>query len=310
MTAKPPEDLIRDLGFGARVAERSQLRLLNRDGTFNVARRGLPFLQSLNLYHSLLTISWGRFYLLVTAAYVVVNAAFAAAYLQCGEGALEGAAGHGVAGRFLEAFFFSVQTLATIGYGRISPRGMAANTIVAMEALAGLLGFALATGLLFARFSRPQAKVLFSSRAVVAPYHTITGFMLRIANQRTSEFSEVQATVLLILHPVEGGRKFLPLTLERPKVAFLPMHWVIVHPIDEQSPMYGMTPENIQELDAEVIVLLTALDEATSQMVHTRSSYKWNEIAWHAKFADMFTDPENGIVTADLRRIHDIERVR
>jgi inward rectifier potassium channel len=186
---------------------------------------------------------------------------------------------------------------------------LAANVVVAVEALAGLLGFALATGLLFARFSRPQAKVLFSNRAVVAPYRGVTGFMLRIANGRTSELSEVQATMLLVLRPKEGGRKFLPLTLERPKVAFLPLHWVIVHPIDEDSPLHGVTPAKIRELDGEVIVLLTAHDEATSQTVHTRSSYKPDEIVWDAKFADMFSGTENGIVTADLRRIHEIERV-
>ncbi len=310
MTAKPTDDVIRDLGFGARIAERSPLRLLNRDGTFNVARRGLPFFQSLNLYHSLLTMSWTRFYLLIAAADVVVNSAFAVAYLLCGEGALEGSVGRGTGERFLDAFFFSVQTLATIGYGRVNPNSLAANIIVSVEALAGLLGFALATGLLFARVSRPEAKVLFSSRAVVAPYRETTGFMLRIANQRRSELSEVHATLLLVLHPSEGGRKFLALTLERPKVAFLPLHWVIVHPVDEQSPMHGMTREKLEEMDAEVIVLLTALDEATSQTVHTRSSYKWNEIVWEAKFADMFSDTENGVITADLRRIHEIERMR
>ncbi len=207
------EDL-RDLGFGSRVLDREHTRFLNRDGTFNVVRLGLPWWKSLNLYHTLVTCSWWTFYGLLCAGYLAVNLLFAAGYLACGPDALAGADSITIHDRFFDAFFFSVQTLATIGYGALSPRGLAANVLVAIEALMGLLGVALATGLSFSRFARPQARIRFAERAVVAPYKDGWGFMFRLANERSSQLVEVQATVVLSLL-VEGAagqktRKFVP----------------------------------------------------------------------------------------------------
>lgn len=145
------EDLDKDLGLGARVAQQSPTRFLNRDGSFNVRREGLSFFRSMSLYHSLLEMSWTGFFLAVVGSYFLVNVAFAMGYVLCGPGALHGAVGETAGQRFLDAFFFSVQTSATIGYGRVSPQGLPANLLVTFEALFGLLGFALATGLLFAR---------------------------------------------------------------------------------------------------------------------------------------------------------------
>ncbi|MBI1791753.1 MAG: hypothetical protein HYR60_29860 [Acidobacteria bacterium] len=306
-----PDDLNKDLGFGGRIAERSRRRLLNHDGSFNVQRRGLPFLRSMSLYHSLLTMSWWKFQAVVILFYFLTNAAFAAGYILCGTGAFEGSQARTLSGRFAEAFFFSVQTLATIGYGRISPHNLAANILVSAEALAGLLGFALATGLLFSRFSRPSAKLLFSARAVIAPYRGITGFMFRVANERSNELLEVEATVVLSQRERPGGpRRFRTLTLERSKVSFLPLHWVIVHPIDETSPLHGVTRESFEASDAEFLVLLTGIDETSSQAVHARSSYHHSEIVWEAKFADMFRESPDGTIAIDLRKIHDVEPVR
>jgi inward rectifier potassium channel len=156
-------ELDRDLGFGSVVARESRQRLLNRDGTFNVRRDGMPPLASLSLYHHLLTIPWPKFLGLVGLTFLALNTVFGLAYLACGPDALHGAQASEMGGsEFLRAFFFSVQTFATIGYGHISPAGLAANLLVTVEALAGLLIFALATGLLFARFSRPTAKIVFS----------------------------------------------------------------------------------------------------------------------------------------------------
>ncbi|HET8646525.1 MAG TPA: potassium channel family protein, partial [Vicinamibacteria bacterium] len=159
-----PREIDGDLGLGARVAAQSRRRFLNPDGTFNVRRQGLPYLRSLSLYHSLLTMSWPRFFLAVGGFYVAYNLVFAAGYFLCGEGALVGSTG--VGNRFADAFFFSVQTAATIGYGALSPHGLAANLLVAVEAFFGLLSLALATGVLFSRFARPHARILFSQRAV------------------------------------------------------------------------------------------------------------------------------------------------
>src|SRR5205085_5753222 len=161
--SRPPKDL----GFGSVVAGATRRRFLNRDGTFNVKRVGLSFAESRSVYRYLLDITWARYLSHILYWYVAVNAIFAVAYLACGPGALEGPEdyGAGALGHFLKAFFFSVQTLATIGYGRISPLGITANMIVAVESVVGLVTFALITGIAFARFSRPSPSVRFSEKA-------------------------------------------------------------------------------------------------------------------------------------------------
>ena len=312
MAAGETSDVNQDLGFGGRVARESRKRFLNRDGSFNVERKGLSFFRSLNLYHLVLTVSWARFYLFFASGYFLVNLVFAALYYLCGEGALEGSTARMPVERFEEGFFFSVQTLATIGYGRLSPHGHAANILVALEALFGLGGFALVTGLLFARFSRPEARLLFSEQAVVAPFRGATGLMFRIANARTSQLLEVQATVTLTrLETVAGQRtrRFYELPLERKKVLFFPLHWVVVHPIDAESPLFGVEGKDLASSDAEVLVYLTAFDETFSQNVHARSSYKFYEVVVGARFADMFERRDDGAPAIDLRRLSVIEPV-
>lgn len=302
------EDL-RDLGFGSRVLDREQKRFLNRDGTFNVRRLGLPWWKSLNLYHTLMTCSWWTFYGLLAAAYLVANLVFAAGYVACGPGALTGATSTTLHGRFFDAFFFSVQTLATIGYGALSPHGLAANVLVAIEALLGLLAVALATGLSFARFARPQARVLFADQAVVAPFGEGTGFMFRLANERSSQLIEVNATVVFsrMVSSADGKktRKFDPLALERQKVMFLPLHWTVVHTITADSPLANLSAEDLVESETEVFILLTAFDEASSQTVHTRTSYKANEIVFGRRYKDMFVG-QGGHPTIDLAALSDI----
>ena len=302
----------RDLGFGSVVASESRQRLLNRDGSFNVRRRGLGFWASLSLYHALLTMAWGRFLGLVALSFVAANAAFGLAYLACGPGALAGAANEVNGGAFLQSFFFSVHTFATIGYGNVSPVGLAANFVVVIESLTGLLGVALVTGLLFARFSRPTAKILFSRSAVIAPYKNRTAFMFRITNARTNQLVELEAKVVLAKFDPEfaGQRRFYPLNLERNKVSFFPLSWTVVHPIDEDSPLWGYTPEQLRREDAEFLVLLTGFDETFSQTVHTRSSYKAGELIWNAKFSNIFKNSgDNELLTIDINRLHSIEPV-
>jgi inward rectifier potassium channel len=307
--ADRPEDLDRDLGLGSRLAQTHQ-RFLKRDGSFNVVRKGLSAFRSLSVYHTLLTISWTRYFLSIVAAYFTTNFVFASLYWLCGPTALHGAEAESSGERFVEGFFFSVQTLATIGYGRISPVGLTANLLVTVEALVGLLGFALATGILFARVARPTARIVFSDRAVVAPYRGVTGLMFRIANERKSQLIEVEATVSLgMWDPHTRQRQFHELALERRRVVFFPLHWVIVHPIDQKSPLWGLTPEELAKSEAEVFVLLTAVDETFSDTVHARSSYQYDEVVWGAKFSDMFLKTGDGRLGIDLRRIHDIERV-
>ncbi|MBP6821347.1 MAG: transporter [Acidobacteria bacterium] len=309
----PPNDENRDLGFGSKVAGESRRRLLNRDGSFNVARMGLNPLAAFSLYHSLLRVSWPGFFGFVIVGYLIANAVFACAYMLCGDGALLVPENLHIDHRFWESFFFSVHTMATIGYGNITPVGIAANLIVTFEALFGLLGFALVTGMLFSRFSRPTAKILFSEKAIVAPYRGITAFEFRITNGRCNEIIELNATVMYSQFEEVGGRplrRFYPLKLERDRVAFFTLSWTLVHPIDETSPLFGKTEQELLAVDAEVLILLTGIDETFSQTVHTRSSYKADEIIWKAKFADIYNPPTpTGRLTIDVRKLHSIESV-
>lgn len=305
-----PDDINRDLGLGARIVDQSTQRFLNRDGSFNVHRQHLSFFKSLSVYHALLTMSWVRFFLLITAAYFGLNLLFACGYVLCGENALISSIDHHLGSRFLEAFFFSVQTSATIGYGSLTPNGLAANTLVALESFVGLFGFALATGLLFARFSRPQAKVMFSESAIIAPYKEINALEFRLANERRNELIRMKVAVSIAMFEEASGakkRKFHALQLERESVEFMPLHWVVVHPIDEESPLFGMTREEFNASDAEILVTISAVDDTYQQAVYTRTSYKFTEVIWGAKFVDMFLPSRNGVLGIDLRKLHEIE---
>jgi len=307
------EEEFKDLGFGTEVARGVRRRLLNRDGTFNVTREGLNPLSALSLYHWLLVISWSRLLVFLTVSYVAFNALFAGAFLLCGPDALQSASGSFAAHPFYRAFFFSVDTFATIGYGNIIPVGVAANILVTIEALVNILAIALATGVIFSRFSRPSARIVYSRNAIVAPYREKTALEFRIANGRTSQLIEVQIQVILTkLEQVNGTsiRKFYDLDLERQRVVFFTLSWTVVHPIDPSSPIWGLTKKDLIDADAEVLILLTGTDETLSQTVHSRSSYKADEIVWGAKFANMFLRSEAaGIIGMNLNRIHDIEAV-
>ncbi len=300
-----------DLGFGARVSERSRKRFLNRDGSFNVVRNGLSFLETLSPYHALITMRWTRFYAVLFSTYLVFNLLFAGAYYLCGPDALQGGTGLTEGGRYLDDFFFSVQTSSTIGYGRISPFGLSANILVSLEAMMGLLGFSLATSLFFARFSRPEARIIFSRKAVVAPYRGISALEFRIANGRKNQLIQVEANVTLSLRKdgVARQREFHQLRLERDQVVFFPLNWTIVHPIDERSPLYGMSREQFFDSEPELLVLLSGIDEIFSQTVHARTSYRDDEIVWGAKFADMYLPTSDGTVAIDMNLLHAIEPV-
>lgn len=304
----------RDLGFGSVVSRESRQRLLNRDGSFNVTRSGLGFFDSFAPYHLLLTTSWPGFLAAVSVIYLALNLLFAAAFLACGPDALLGSGAAMMGGRFAQAFFFSIQTFATIGYGQVAPNGTAANLVVTVEALVGLMYQALATGLLFARFTRPTAALLFSRHAVIAPYRDGRGLMFRLANRRRNEIIELNAQVLFssLESDDRGGtvRRYALLPLERNKVTFFPLSWTLVHPIDEASPLANRTAEDLERAEAEILVLLSGIDEALEQTVHARSSYQAHEIVWNARFRSMYLQTDaRSRVTVDISRVHEIERL-
>jgi inward rectifier potassium channel len=299
----------RDLGFGPVVARESRTRLMNRDGTYNVVREGMPRLESLNLYHYLLTVSWPRFLALTAATYLLANAVFAALYVLCGNGALSGVRAATAGARYPAAFFFSVHTFATIGYGSIAPLSLAANLLVTVESLVGLLGFAVATGVVFSRFSRPVARIIFSECAVIAPYRGITAFQFRLVNRRSNQIIEMRARLTMNRLRGDGGgaREFFELALERDHVPLLPTSWTIVHPIDATSPLHGVTEQELRASDAEFFILLTGVDETFAQQVHARSSYKPAEIVWGARFTSIIRPTPSGGLAIDIGHIHEME---
>jgi len=307
--ASPQEQ--KDLGFGSVLAQQSRVRLMNRDGSFNVQRGGKALTALLSPYQSLLTMSWGRFLLVITVQYVAVNLLFALLYVLCGAQGVKEADGHAVGSKFLESFFLSVQTFGTIGFGNLYPASTSANFVVVLESFASLVAFALITGLIFARFSRPLPRILFSRHAVVTSYRGITGFMFRIANARANEIVGVEATVVYARFATVNGvrtRVFDQLPLERQRVIFFSLSWTIVHPIDEASPLYGVTAEELCATEAEFLVLLTGTDDIFSQTVHTRSSYTCSEVLWGARFTNIFLPPTDaGLVRIDLKRLNDTE---
>ncbi len=302
-------DRERDLGFGTSLSNRKNFRLLNRDGSFNVRRHSPNVASALFSYTALISMKWRSFISLAVVMYLVANTLFAVGYFLCGPGALEG--DPGVTG-FARAFFFSVHTFATIGYGNPSPHGLAANLLVTIESFVGLTGFAFLAGLVFARFSRPTADIIYSDRALIAPYGDGKAFMFRIMNGRDNELVEVQANLILSrFEPTGAGRqrRYYPLPLERSRVAFFPLNWTIVHAIDPSSPLYSWDETTMHEAEAEFLILLTAIDETFAQTVHNRGSYTADEVIWNARFLPLVEEDTSGPPSIHPERFHDFERV-
>ncbi|WP_414588128.1 ion channel [Scytonema sp. PCC 10023] len=283
----------------------SKPRMINRDGGFNVVRIGASNYRWRDPYHLLLTLCWYKTLGFITLGYVLANAFFAFAYLAGGDG-IENAR----PGNFLDAFFFSVQTMASIGYGAMYPKTTYANILVTIEALLGLIGLAMATGLMFARFSLPQARVMFSRVAVITSYNGIPTLMLRVANERQNWILEAQVRVSLVRSEItkEGDvmRRFYDMSLVRSQSPLFALTWTVMHPIDESSPLYGVTPEAMVEDDMEIVVTLTGLDETVTQTIHARHSYVGEEILWNMRFVDILSKTRDGRRSINYTRFHDV----
>ncbi len=294
-----------DLGLGLKTGPG---RSVNKDGTFNVRRVGLPLFRTYELYHSLITMGGFRFLGLLFLGFLVTNALFAAVYMGIGMEQFIRTGGTGRWDRLLDAFFFSAQTLTTVGYGHISPNSHLVSAVAAFESLLGLLSFALATGLLYGRFSRPHAQIRFSMQAVVAPYMDGTGFMFRFVNRRSNQLIEVEATVVLtLLEPDTHARRYVTLTLERSKINLFPTSWTVVHPIDEASPIFGMKDEALRQAQAEFIVLIKAFDDTFAQTIYQRTSYTADEVHWGARFKPMSSFAADGAMEVDATLVDAVE---
>src|SRR6185437_13688691 len=231
---------------------------------------------------------------------------FALLYFALPASQVSGSAAAAEGARFLNDFFFSAHTLTTVGYGNLAPNGVAANVCSTVEALTGLLGFAVITGLLVARASKPSASIGYSENALIAPYQNGTGLMFRVANQRSNNLMEMEARVMLMTvtgSAAKPDRKFELLNLERAGILMFALTWTIVHPIDETSPFWGKTAKDLEHMQAELIVLIKGFDETFAQTVHSRQSYRHDEFVWGAKFDVPFVVEPSGGLVIELNRL-------
>jgi len=277
--------------------------------SFGAGRRvvveGLPRGLWRDAYHTLLAMSWPRFFGLLVGAFLLVNLLFALGYLLLGDG-LENAR----RGSLEDAFFFSVQTLATIGYGKISPATTAANVLVAVQALVGMIGLAVTTGIVYARFARPRAWVLFSRVAVVRPWDGVPSLMFRMGNARGSQIAEARVKVAFLRQErtAEGEaiRKVHDLRLARAESSVFALSWTVVHPITPESPLHGQTAASLAEGGVDLVVSLTGLDDGIGQTVHVRHTYSAETIVWNARFVDILSVEPDGTRVVDYRRFDEV----
>lgn len=301
----------RNTGFTTHALARNQ-RLLKDDGTFNVDLRGLPWFRPSETYQRLIKMSWMKFSALVLLFYIFLNTLFAILYYLIGTENLTNTATGSEWHKFMDAFFFSSQSLTTVGYGRVAPVGAVASSVAALESLCGLLGFAVVTGLLYGRFSRPNAKIIRSKNILIAPYHNGTALMFRIANKRESQLVDVEVQTTLKGLAMENGkevRQFIPLHLESHRLNMFPLSWTLIHVINKESPLWGKTHEDFIKEDMEVLIYFKGFDETFSNNVHARMSYKGDELISGARFILNFEERSGGPTIHYLNRLSDYEMV-
>jgi inward rectifier potassium channel len=275
-----------------------------RVGFETIVRHGLPGSWR-DVYHLLIATTWPRFLGLLVAGYASMNGLFALVYSSA-----PGAIAHAQPGSFADAFFFSVQTLATIGYGSMYPATTLANVLVSVESTVGVLALPIVTGLVYAKFARPTARVMFSNHALITTRDGVKSLVFRMANARRDQIVEAHARVVLVRTETtaegENLRRLHDLALVRSETPVFALSWAVVHPITSTSPLAGATPALLDQWDAEIVVSVVGIDETLAQTVHARWSYTASEIAWGRQFADVLSTLPDGRRQIDYTRFHDL----
>jgi len=288
-------------------------RFVTKDGSPNVVKTGLPFLDQISWFHTLLKMPIWKLHLVIFFIFIIINFIFASIYYLIGVDHLNGVVATSEIEKFAQAYFFSTQTYTTVGYGHISPKGLVASTVAAIEALSGLLSFALATGLLYGRFSKPKAYLKFSENAIIAPFQEGMALMLRLAPFKNTTLTDAIAKITLGLKIEEEGKvvnRFFPLELEYDRVNSLTLSWTLVHPINENSPLFGFDSNDFKTRKGEVLIFVKAFDDMFSNTVVARTSYTFDEIVYGVKFIPMYDHNSNATKTVlHLDKIDKFENV-
>ncbi|MEI7627452.1 MAG: ion channel [Bacteroidota bacterium] len=275
-------------------------RFFNKNGVANVEVRGLHFWQRLNLYHTMLSMKRWKFLLSIMLFFVLINLFFAGIYLLIGIEHLNGMVAETLAEKFGEAFFFSAQTFTTVGYGRINPVGFITSFIASLEALTGLMSFALMTGLLYGRFARPRSFIRYSNNALFAPFGDGVALMFRMVPYTKNYLVNVEVKVTMAMKVLEDGikkNKFYNVPLDISKASTMTANWTLVHPINENSPIYQFTKEDMANAEVELLIFVQGFDESFSNTVISKASYTFEEFVFGAKFIPMYHPNEAGDTT-------------
>ncbi|MEG0925527.1 ion channel [Chryseobacterium sp.] len=295
-------------GFGSNASG----RFINKDGLPNVRRTGVNVFNRLSWYHTMLNLSSFRFISYLVVAYILINLVFAMIYYLIGVEHLTGIDKSDPLNEFIDVFFFSSQTFTTVGYGRIAPVGFMASLVATFEAFLGLLTFAIATGLFYGRFSRPRAYLRFSDIALVAPFQDSTALMFRLAPYKNNALTDADVIVSTAIEVIENDvpkSNFYRLETHLSKINTLALNWTVVHKIDENSPFYGFSEHDFNNIDIEIIVQVRAFDEVFSNTVVQRSSYVTGEIVYGAKFVPMYYPNKGNLATIlDLDKINEYQK--
>jgi inward rectifier potassium channel len=259
-------------------------------------------------YHHILTLSWPQFAGVVLGVYVLINLLFAGLYAVGGRCVAELSPGS-----FVEAFFFSVETLATVGYGHMYPDTFYGHCVATVEIIVGMFGMAVVTGVIFIRFSRPTARLLFSRCAVIGPFNGTPTLMLRVANLRHQAMAEAEFRLMLLRTEVTKEepdvRRFYPLKLEFDRLIAFPVALTLRHRIDESSPLYGMGAEDLQRTDSRLITSIVCIDTVIPAPVQSAADYTHKEILWNRRFVEIYQEDGDGRLTVDYGRLHETEPV-
>jgi inward rectifier potassium channel len=307
----PFSHLNNNTGFSTNTNDIGSGRFINKDGSYNLVKEGMPFWKRVSLFHDMLYLPTWKFVGVILLFYVVINLAFTGIYFIIGSSHLQGLPVGDDWKIFRELFYFSTETFTTVGYGRVNPVGDAANLVSGIESLTGLSSLAIATGLIYGRFSKPRSYLAFSDHALVGPFKEGTGLMFRFAafkDKHSLTDLEIRVNVgLKVLENEEPVYKYFSLDLERTRVESMPMSWTVVHPVTEASPFFGFTEEDMKTGDVELYVMLRGFDDVFSNYVQQRTSYTYQEIFFNRKFVPMFRESDDGqttILELDKLNIH------